>query len=161
MKKIIIFQFIILTLIVLAIKFRGNISVFMDFEYDSNFNSLFFTSILALIGSILYCLRAIYVNACVKKDWNAKWETWYYLRPFTGFLAGIGVWVALKAGALVLIGSNSPTNIWFSGFAGFVAGLNVQNILKLIEKKAESNLGVQKSNQSKAPKYINDEINSK
>jgi hypothetical protein len=31
------------------------------------------------IGGGVYCLRAIYITVCVKKNWDDQWLVWYYL----------------------------------------------------------------------------------
>ena len=39
--------------------------------------------LIAVIGGTLYCLRAIYVNRCVRKNWDPDWEItncWHRIR---------------------------------------------------------------------------------
>jgi len=42
----------------------------------------------ATAGGILYCLRAVYINKCVKKQWSQEWLVWYFLRPIVSMLMG-------------------------------------------------------------------------
>ncbi|MBF4344527.1 hypothetical protein EAY39_28010, partial [Vibrio anguillarum] len=30
-----------------------------------------------LTGGVTYCLRAVYLNKCVRKQWDTNWVTWY------------------------------------------------------------------------------------
>jgi hypothetical protein len=38
-------------------------------------------SIIGGIGGCIYCLRAAYLNACVRKLWDKEWMPWYYILP--------------------------------------------------------------------------------
>lgn len=41
--------------------------------------------ICAIVGGLagcIYCLRGIYLNRCVRKNWDTNWLAWYYIRPF-------------------------------------------------------------------------------
>jgi hypothetical protein len=40
------------------------------------------------IGGCIYCLRAIYLQTCVKKQWSQEWLPWYYLRPIVSIACG-------------------------------------------------------------------------
>lgn len=74
-------------------------------------NLLFFRCILVgVIGGILYCLRAVYLNKCVQKEWDKDWEVWYYLRPITSGISGFASCIFLKAGLLVLEADPNPTS---------------------------------------------------
>lgn len=104
----------------------------------------------AAVGGALYCLRAVYVNKCAKKNWDVDWETWYYLRPITSSISGIAAYIFLKAGLVVLestqeVGSG---NYGFLAFA-FIAGLNVDKFVLKIEDIAKSTFGIEKSRASR------------
>ncbi len=34
------------------------------------------------LGGCTYCLRGVYLNACVLKSWDKAWLPWYFIRPF-------------------------------------------------------------------------------
>lgn len=102
-----------------------------------------------LIGGIIYCLRGVYVNYCVKGNWDKNWEVWYYLRPLTSGISGFISLVFLKAGLLVLEADQNPDAIAYGYLAiAFIAGYNVDNFMKKIEAVAQTIWGIQKSNAS-------------
>ncbi|MES0491892.1 MAG: hypothetical protein ABUK01_17990 [Leptospirales bacterium] len=149
MKKIILYLVIIIISLLAAIKFRVNIGTFFHYEFNGIFKSLFFTIWSATLGSVFYCLRAVYENKSVRKNWDPDWEVWYYIRPITGSIIGFAVWLAIKSGLLILSTDSSNINIWASSFLGFIAGLNVKNIQLLLEEIMHKKVGLSKSNQSK------------
>ncbi|MDT1892899.1 hypothetical protein FPK47_19555, partial [Acinetobacter baumannii] len=57
---------------------------------------------IAYIGGCLYCFRAIYINKCIRKQWDPDWHVWYFIRPLTSTIAGAISYLFLKAGLLVL-----------------------------------------------------------
>ncbi len=102
-----------------------------------------------LIGGFIYCLRGVYLNRCVKGNWDSKWETWYYLRPITSGISGFISLVFLKAGLLVLEADQSPEAISYGYLAiAFIAGYNVDNFMKKIESIAKTLWGINKSRAS-------------
>jgi len=106
-------------------------------------------SLLGTVGGILYCLRSVYLNKCVKKDWSIDWEVWYYLRPITSTISGFISFVFLKAGLLVLDAASKPEQISFGYLAiAFIAGYNVDNFMKKLEEVASSIWGIKKSRAS-------------
>jgi hypothetical protein len=98
------------------------------------------------LGGCLYCLRGVYLNACVRKNWDAQWEPWYYIRPFASLLCGGVSCLFLKAGLLVLEAGEkaNATQLGFYAFA-FVAGLNVDKFVAKIEDIAQATWGIEKS----------------
>lgn len=100
----------------------------------------------ALLGGCLYCIRAVYLNKCVRKSWDSDWHTWYFLRPIASFLCGGASFLFLKAGLLVLE-SNTNANASEIGFyaLAFVAGLNVDKFVAKIEGVAHAVWGIEKS----------------
>ncbi len=53
-------------------------------------------------GGILYCLRGVYLNYCVFKQWSLDWLPWYFIRPIVSTICGGVSYLFLKAGLLVL-----------------------------------------------------------
>lgn len=102
------------------------------------------------IGGGIYCLRAVYLNACVRKDWQVTWAPWYVIRPFVSVLCGGVSYAFLKAGLLVLeSGTRSDSSeLGFYALA-FIAGLNVDKFIGKIEDVAQAVWGIEKSRASK------------
>ena len=106
-------------------------------------------TLIGIIGGILYCLRAVYLNKCVLKQWDKDWEVWYYLRPITSGISGFISCIFLKAGLLVLEADAKPDAISFGYLAiAFIAGYNVDNFMKKLESIASSVWGITKSRAS-------------
>jgi len=142
MNRIIIWLLLLLTLLVLSV-----------IGYSEEWFSLKSTLILpfksvvsAGFGGLLYLLRAVYVNKCVKKSWDEEWEIWYYIRPFTSLLSGVASYIFLKAGVLVL---NAEIEVSTSSYGfmavAFIAGLNVDKFTSKLEDLAKAAWGVEKS----------------
>ena len=104
-------------------------------------------------GGILYLLRAVYVNKCVRKSWDKEWELWYYIRPFTSLLSGIASFIFLKAGVLIL---NAEIEVSSSSFGfmavAFIAGLNVDKFTSKLEDLAKAAWGIEKTRLNKDSK---------
>ena len=98
------------------------------------------------IGGITYCLRGIYLNACVYNRWSEIWLPWYFIRPIVSFICGVVSWLFLKAGLIILEAqqSASPSNLAFYALA-FIAGLNVDRFLEKVEDIAQTTWGIKKS----------------
>lgn len=101
-------------------------------------------------GGCLYCLRGVYLNACVKKNWDVVWEPWYYIRPFASIICGGVSCLFLKAGLLILEAGekNNPSQLGFLAFA-FIAGLNVDKFVSKVEDMAQAAWGIEKSRAAK------------
>ena len=98
------------------------------------------------LGGLVYCLRAIYLNRCVKGRWDDDWNTWYYVRPVVSLIIGVVAYVFLKAGLLFLDASQSDTQSAFGFLAlAFIAGLNVDRFLVRLEEIARSTWGIKPS----------------
>ena len=98
------------------------------------------------IGGVLYCLRGIYLNASVRKNWDEKWYPWYFIRPIVSMLSGGVSYVFLKAGLLILESHSKPNSSHLAYFAlAFVAGLNVDKFIAKIEAIAKTSWGIDKS----------------
>lgn len=98
------------------------------------------------IGGCIYCLRAIYIQACVKKHWDHEWHPWYYLRPIVSIACGGVSYLFLKAGLLILESGTNPgsSDLGFYALA-FIAGLNVDKFISKIEDIAQAVWGIEKS----------------
>lgn len=98
------------------------------------------------IGGITYCLRGIYLNACVFKQWDKIWLPWYFIRPLVSVICGLVSWLFLKAGLIILEAqqTETSTNLAFYALA-FVAGLNVDKFIEKIEDIAQVTWGIKKS----------------
>lgn len=105
--------------------------------------------LVAAVGGTLYCLRAVYVNKCVNKNWDIEWETWYYLRPITSSVSGFSAYIFLKAG-LIVLEADQAAEAGDYGFMviAFIAGLNVDNFIRKLEDIAKATFGIDKSRSS-------------
>ncbi len=114
-----------------------------------NFNLLFECVIIGGIGGILYCLRGVYLNYCVKKNWDNDWIIWYFVRPVVSLISGGVSYLFLKAGLLVLEAKKEmdASNLGFFALA-FIAGLNVDKFIAKIEELAKATWGIEKSRSS-------------
>lgn len=103
-------------------------------------------TLLGGLGGVVYCLRGIYLNVSVRKQWDSSWVPWYYLRPAVSLMCGGISFLFLKAGLLVLESNQRPdsSNLGFYALA-FVAGLNVDKFITKIEDIAQTAWGIEKS----------------
>jgi len=98
------------------------------------------------LGGVLYCLRGVYLNRCVRKGWDTNWHVWYYLRPITSSISGFVCCLFLQAGLLVLEAKPSTAAVPFGYLAiAFIAGYNVDNFMKKIESIAHTTWGIDKT----------------
>lgn len=105
------------------------------------------------IAGCLYCLRAVYINKCVYRQWDSNWAAWYFLRPVTSIMAGGASYLFLKAGLLILDSKQetASSDIGFLALA-FIAGFNVDKFLSKIESVAQAVWGIEKSRAASASK---------
>lgn len=98
------------------------------------------------IGGVTYCLRGIYLNACVFDRWSNKWLPWYFIRPIVSFICGVISCLFLQAGLIILEAhqSGSPTHLAFYALA-FIAGYNVDRFTEKIEDVGQTVWGIKKS----------------
>jgi len=122
-------------------------------EWFEDVGLLFHCILVGGIGGIIYCLRAIYLNACVRKTWDVEWQPWYYIRPFVSLISGGISWLFLKAGLLVLDATQGidSNNLGFLALA-FIAGYNVDKFMSKLEQISEATWGIEKSRSSKINK---------
>ena len=146
MKKVIIYQLILLCVIIylLTLYPRNVLPAWM-----ANYKLPFLCALMGGIGGAVYCLRAVYLNYSLKKNWDSTWEVWYYLRPIVSVFCGVISYVFLKAGLLILESTQSSesSDLGFLALA-FIAGLNVDNFIKKIESIAQSAWGIKESRTS-------------
>ncbi len=91
-------------------------------------------------------MRAVYLNACVRKQWDNEWQPWYYIRPLVSLISGGVSWLFLKAGLLVLDASNTSASSSLGFLAlSFIAGYNVDKFMNKLEQLSESAWGIEKS----------------
>ena len=102
------------------------------------------------VGGCVYCLRAVYLNACVYKRWDDDWQPWYYIRPMVSIACGGISYLFLSAGLLVLEAGQRPdaTDLGFYALA-FIAGLNVDRFIAKIEDIAQATWGIEPSRVSR------------
>lgn len=98
------------------------------------------------LGGVVYCLRGVYLNASVRKQWDPSWIPWYYIRPFVSLACGGISFLFLRAGLLLLESKQNTdsTDLGFYALA-FVAGLNVDKFITKIEDIAQATWGIEKS----------------
>ena len=98
------------------------------------------------LGGVVYCLRGVYLNASLRKQWDPAWIPWYYIRPFVSLACGGISFLFLKAGLLLLESKQNTdsTDLGFYALA-FVAGLNVDKFITKIEDIAQATWGIEKS----------------
>ena len=104
-------------------------------------------------GGIVYCLRGIYLNASVHKNWDPVWLPWYILRPLVSFVLGGVSFLFIRAGLFVLQAAQVPDSsiVGFLALA-FIAGLNVDRFLAKLEDVAQATWGIRPSRTSEPSK---------
>lgn len=102
------------------------------------------------LGGVVYCLRGVYLNACVKQAWDNKWQPWYYIRPIVSHFCGAISFLFLRAGLLLLESQpkSETSDLGFLALA-FIAGLNVDKFISKIEDIAQATWGIEKSRTAK------------
>ena len=105
-----------------------------------------FSVALGGIGSVAYCLRAVYLNISVHKRWILDWLPWYLIRTVVGCIFGGISYVILKAGLLLLDAEESTGDLNY-GFLtlAFIAGFNVDRFVKRMEEAAKATFGIEPS----------------
>jgi len=102
------------------------------------------------LGGVTYCLRSVYLNACVHKLWDVEWLPWYLLRPICSMVLGGVSYLFVKSGLLLLGATQDQTGSQLGIWAmSYIAGLNVDRFLAKIEDIGLTVWGVEPSRQSK------------
>ena len=119
-------------------------------DWAHPYDTAFLCALTGGVGGIVYCLRGLYVNTCVREGgWDPKWMPWYFIRPIVSHLCGSISFIVLRTGLLVLE-SQPKTESHEIGFylLAFVAGLNVDKFVTKIEDLAQTTWGIDKSRAS-------------
>lgn len=148
MKGVVFYLLILLTLLTLSTWsiITGAILIHVKLELPV------ICALCGSFGGVVYCLRGVYLNYSVRKQWDKTWHVWYVIRPVVSALAGGISFVFLKAGLLVLDTSEGASSIYGFLALAFIAGLNVDKFLAKIEDVAQSAFGIEKSRASKDSK---------
>ncbi len=98
----------------------------------------------------MYCLRGVYLNACVHKNWDTTWLPWYVIRPVVSLTFGGVSYLFVKSG-LLLFGASQQADAGQLGIwaVAFLAGLNVDKFVAKIESIGQTVWGLEPSRQSK------------
>ena len=107
------------------------------------------TVLLGIIGGCTYCLRGLYIQYCVKKEWDNRWILWHIARPFISAILGGVSLIFVKAGLLVFNGETEIQKLYGAYALSFIAGLNVDNFIKKIESVLKELFGIRESNVSR------------
>ena len=132
-----------------------SLGLYLFFQFDiypfCSFQSIWLNVVLlGLIGGNTYCMRGLYLQYCVKKDWDNKWIVWHIIRPFVSAICGFISLLFVKAGLLLFSVSFSELQTYYGVYAiAFIAGLNVDNFIKKIESVFKETLGIQQTRTSK------------
>jgi hypothetical protein len=101
------------------------------------------------LGGVTYCLRGVYLSACVRKQWDRGWLPWYFLRPIVSLVLGGVGYLFVKSGLMLLGATQDQTESQLGVWAmSFIAGLNVDRFLAKIEDIGSTVWGVEPSRQS-------------
>ncbi|WP_328189990.1 hypothetical protein [Marinobacter sp. OP 3.4] len=109
-------------------------------------------ALFGVFGGTFYCLRALYRHGCVYQNWDNTWIIWHLIRPFAAALSALAAFVLVQGGLVLLDAGNSAgqhQTLWGHYFIAFVAGLNVDQFHKWLERLAQSTLGISPSNQGR------------
>lgn len=146
MKKIILFLILVLAGLVAAVcAYLANWFP----AWMATVRMWFLCAIAGGFGGTVYCLRGVYLNACVRKRWDPDWQPWYFIRPFVSVVCGAVSYLFLSAGLLILESAQKQgaSELGFFAFA-FIAGLNVDKFISKIEDVAQAAWGIEKSRAS-------------
>ena len=106
-------------------------------------------SLFGLIGGALYCIRSIYIQYCVKSEWDNRWIVWHVLRPFASTICGAVSLLFVRAGLLLFEAPFTETQSSYGIYAlAFIAGLNVDNFIKKLESIFREIVGIRESRMS-------------
>lgn len=105
-----------------------------------------------LVGGCIYCLRALYLQYCVKNHWENRWVVWHVIRPVVSTILGMISLVFVKAGFLLLDVSEAQPDKLYGFYAlAFIAGYNVDNFMRRLENIAKSIMQIDPTNVHKTP----------
>ena len=106
-------------------------------------------------GGLVNCLRAVYLNACVRKNWDKDWHPWYVIRPILSAVMGAIAYVFIRAGLFIFGGQGELKDWSIYGYLaiGFIAGYNVQRFLEQLEAISAATFGVKKKSTPQEPDH--------
>lgn len=147
MKKIVAYLLIIAAVDIVAIILLQFVAVNDALQ---KMRLVLLCAIIGGLGGVIYCLRGVYLNACVWNSWDDRWQPWYYIRPVVSHLCGAISFVFLKAGLLILEAksADNSTDLGFLAMS-FIAGFNVDKFVKKLEDLAQAAWGIEQSRASK------------
>lgn len=118
-------------------------------DFCENFSIWLDVSLIGLSGCCAYCMRALYLQYCVKKEWDNRWIVWHIIRPFVGTICGVVSLLFVKAGLLIFEASSVEASNRYGIYAlAFIAGFNVGNFLKKIDSLFKEITGIQETRAS-------------
>ena len=127
-------------------------------DWFTNFKVFIVCLIFGGIGGCVYLLKSVYKHRCALNDWDDSWATWYYVRPIISIVCGGISYIFLKAGLLFLDASiNNNSNEYGFIALAFIAGFNVDNFLKWLERIVKGVWGIESSNLSKTYRSNNED----
>ena len=93
-----------------------------------------------LLGGCTHCLRALYVQYCVKDEWDSRWVVWHFVRPCVSAIMGVFSLISVKVGLLVLVVSEEKLDDRLYGIyaLAFIAGYNVDYFQSQIRRVTEN-----------------------
>ena len=93
-----------------------------------------------LLGGCTYCLRALYLQHCVEKEWDDRWVVWHIIRPCVGAIMGVFSLISVKVGLLVLVVAEEKLDDRLYGIyaLAFIAGYNVDYFQSQIRRVTET-----------------------
>ena len=110
-------------------------------------------SLFGLLGSTVYCSRSLYLQYCVKKEWDDRWIVWHIIRPFVATICGFISLLFIKAGFLLFDASSTSFQSYYGIYmVAFIAGMNIDNFIKKIESLCKEIMGIQKTRTSRGEK---------
>ena len=128
-----------------------SLGFYLHYKFDTcpfcKFQSIWADVMLSgLIGGCTYCIRSLYLQYCVKKEWDNRWIVWHVIRPVVSSICGIISLLFVKAGLLLFEASQIDSQSYYGIYAlAFIAGMNVDNFIKKIESIFKELVGIQQT----------------
>ncbi len=107
------------------------------------------SALISLVGGSTYCLRGLYMQYCVKGEWDNRWILWHIIRPVVSTVCGVISLLFVKAGLLLVQASASEDQSYYGTYIiAFMAGLNVDGFMEKIESIFKELVSMKKSRMS-------------
>lgn len=98
-----------------------------------------------VFGGIVYCLRGYYLHTPLHKDWDDRWDVWYYVMPLISGMTGLISLIFIKA--MLLLFSTGATigadNLMAYFAVAVISGYNAQHFLKKFENISKTAVGIE------------------